>query len=477
MVTELGAHAAPALLGGGGGGGGAGRRVAVVPLQSWHHCNFLSSGPVADMPGDHPLRHMDGGCRWPAAVARCSTSAGVARLFARCNEELLRQALGTEEGAVAAARGHSVVSFSHFLPRPELHRTHPSALADRLGDVEGSLLLGAQVLRLAPAAHVFGHTHFSIDVTLGATRFVQHPLGNPKERELPGSEFPLCISTSARAPLAEVWSAAAAADAAAADGSEAEGAARRRSDPSELSQFLAGLGAKWQPPGFKGLQGRAAAVASRNGDSDGQRGAGGSGEGNGGEGGGGEGGDGEGGGEGSGSGGETGGEIGSVTTTPRPEAPILVAPHAATSATWSGADELGAEVAAATPATLTAAAAPAPAAAAAAPASIAPAQTKKADQAKLAAFLAQKYGAGGSRAAADVVTSAGDSGGDDDDDMMECMSEKLAQKYGVGGSRLEADVVICTGGDSDDGMECMGEKTRAERDAELRSEAVDLEDL
>jgi hypothetical protein len=224
MVTELGAHAAPALL---GGGGAAGRRVAVVPLQSWHHCNFLSGGPVADMPGDHPLRHMDGGCKWPAAVARCSTSAGVARLFARCNEELLRQALGTEEGAAVAARGHDMVSFSHFLPRPELHRTHPSALADRLGDVEGSLLLGAQVLRLAPAAHVFGHTHFSIDVTLGATRFVQHPLGNPKERELPGSEFPLCISTSARAPLAEVWSATAAADAAADERGEAEGAARR----------------------------------------------------------------------------------------------------------------------------------------------------------------------------------------------------------------------------------------------------------
>jgi hypothetical protein len=38
---------------------------------------------------------------------------------------------------------------------------------------------------------------------------------------------------------------------------------------------------------------------------------------------------------------------------------------------------------------------------------------------------------------------------------------------------------VCTGGESesDDGLECMGEKTRAERDAELRSQAVDLEDL
>ena len=33
----------------------------------------------------------------------------------------------------------------------------------------------SQVSRLAPLAHVFGHTHFSIDVTLGHTRFVvQH---------------------------------------------------------------------------------------------------------------------------------------------------------------------------------------------------------------------------------------------------------------------------------------------------------------
>ena len=42
MVTALGAHAAPALL---GAGGGAGPRLAVVPLQSWHHCNFLAGGP------------------------------------------------------------------------------------------------------------------------------------------------------------------------------------------------------------------------------------------------------------------------------------------------------------------------------------------------------------------------------------------------------------------------------------------------
>lgn len=209
-ATAAGAHAAPALLGSSSGG------VAIVPLQSWYHFGFLGGGPAADMPAGHALRMMDSGCVWPGALGGSSTAAGLARFFARCNEESLSQALsaegrawllgragqeedagreeedagqeenaGQEEGAsggkrqkrlpaveraVAGARRRSragrrsvgqsagaqggpperagdrraVVSFSHFLPRAELHRTHPSRLGDRLGDVEGSALLGEQ---------------------------------------------------------------------------------------------------------------------------------------------------------------------------------------------------------------------------------------------------------------------------------------------------------------------------------------------
>ena len=106
---------------------------------------------------------------------------------------------------------------------------------------------GEQVRRLAPAAHVFGHTHFSIDVQLGPTRFVQHPLANPQERA-----FPLCVSTSASAPLAEIWACSASEEDGASGATPAESRKRRRSDPSELSQFLAKMGASWQPPSFKG---------------------------------------------------------------------------------------------------------------------------------------------------------------------------------------------------------------------------------
>ena len=48
--------------------------------------------------------------------------------------------------------------------------------------------------------HVFGHTHFSIDVVIDGVRFVQHPLGNPPERANGWQ-----ISTSHGNPFALVW--------------------------------------------------------------------------------------------------------------------------------------------------------------------------------------------------------------------------------------------------------------------------------
>ena len=39
-----------------------------------------------------------------------------------------------------------------------------------------------QVRALRPDVHIFGHTHWNIDVRIDKTRFVQHPLGYPRER-------------------------------------------------------------------------------------------------------------------------------------------------------------------------------------------------------------------------------------------------------------------------------------------------------
>ena len=79
-----------------------------------------------------------------------------------------------------------LITFSHFLSSPRLHR---GALL--LGDIEGSALLGETIEQLRPAVHVFGHTHWQVDTTVRGTRYIQHPLANPRERKEEPQDFRL----------------------------------------------------------------------------------------------------------------------------------------------------------------------------------------------------------------------------------------------------------------------------------------------
>ena len=54
------------------------------------------------------------------------------------------------------------------------------------------------------------------------------------------------------------------------------------------------------------------------------------------------------------------------------------------------------------------------------------------------------------------------------------MAAFLLNKYGPGGSRLAAAEAVATSADEE--VVCEGEKTREERDAELRGEAVSLDE-
>jgi hypothetical protein len=51
-----------------------------------------------------------------------------------------------------------------------------------LHKVSGSEPLEAQVRRLMPDVHAFGHTHLNMDLTLDGIRYVQWPLGTPREQ-------------------------------------------------------------------------------------------------------------------------------------------------------------------------------------------------------------------------------------------------------------------------------------------------------
>lgn len=117
---------------------------------------------------------------WPAFLETDQREARCAEFFAKINRRILADVAASPE----LLSGKSVVTFSHFLPERELHRGYRM-----LQHFEGSHALGRQLQTLYAAAgahssctHVFGHTHFSIDVHLRGVRYVQQPIGNPHER-------------------------------------------------------------------------------------------------------------------------------------------------------------------------------------------------------------------------------------------------------------------------------------------------------
>ncbi|CAM9576601.1 unnamed protein product, partial [Phaeothamnion confervicola] len=183
-------------------------------------------------------------CRWPESVCRhedfvsiTSESTAVSNLFASLNDDCLTAAIAeasllstssvlvvcatasanrdschSRHGRHAAGKsfGHSqtppnlwesarfpclqieasrwmgrrvsVASLSHFLPRQELCPEKRFLVEPMLPKVIGSDALERQVRALRPSVHVFGHTHIPIDLQLEGIRYVQWPLGSPREQ-------------------------------------------------------------------------------------------------------------------------------------------------------------------------------------------------------------------------------------------------------------------------------------------------------
>ena len=142
---------------------------------------------------------MDKAVSWPSCLDRDACAADgrsefISAFFASMNRETLADVAPVSAASSALRtffgqpvpppllRGWPVISFSHFLPHPALHRGYAW-----LQHFEGSHPLGDQVAALhadgASGVHVFGHTHFSMDRTVNGIRYIQQPLGNPHERQ------------------------------------------------------------------------------------------------------------------------------------------------------------------------------------------------------------------------------------------------------------------------------------------------------
>jgi len=185
--------------------------VTIFPLYSWYHASWDVEPDLENeqykaveeaMPffkkwGDFSM------CSWPpelishAAFASTSTDSTVlAEAFASINEQFLTEPgaegrEGDSEGDSSSARFGSplakeqdtVISFSHFLPRQELCPEKRFLIEPLLAKVIGSDPLEAQIRRLQPHLHLFGHTHIPIDLKLDGIRYLQWPLGYSREAD------------------------------------------------------------------------------------------------------------------------------------------------------------------------------------------------------------------------------------------------------------------------------------------------------
>lgn len=165
--------------------------VWVVPIWSWYHASWDTEPDVA---GALPIEKvmMDfHACHWPT-VDEGEDGDGdedggdrLARVFDAMNDETREyvEAMERIKEDRLGGRGVYVVSFSHFLPSQDLLPEKRFLYFPNLAKAVGSDYLGRRVFEeVRPDCHVYGHTHFTQDTVKDGIRFVQWPLGYPKEQ-------------------------------------------------------------------------------------------------------------------------------------------------------------------------------------------------------------------------------------------------------------------------------------------------------
>lgn len=144
LCDQVGVRTAPARVGG----------AWVVPLFAWYDADF-------DVHGEGVVEELEAWsdryfCRWPAGMERADEA------FLQLNEPHVRR------------YDAPVVTFSHFVPRPELLPRLQYLRFKGLPLVAGSMGIERQIRRIQPRVHVFGHTHIPADTVIEGVRYVQN---------------------------------------------------------------------------------------------------------------------------------------------------------------------------------------------------------------------------------------------------------------------------------------------------------------
>ena len=160
LCSRLGVHTTPAKIGVGAAA------VWVVPLLGWYVTNFDGQMPQSQSRGlglsDLAL------CKWPSPLTA---------------NEMAEELAALNAPALSRAYDAPVITFSHFLPRPDLMPPRSkTGIMSFLHDAVGSPVLEKQLRSIGSKLHVFGHTHINWDCCHDGVHYLQNAIRYPEER-------------------------------------------------------------------------------------------------------------------------------------------------------------------------------------------------------------------------------------------------------------------------------------------------------
>lgn len=152
-------------------------RLLIAPLLGWYDYSFGEpSAGLREVWMDYRA------CRWPEGFE----PADVARHFSTLN------AASAPPPAQKVRPARKVITFSHFVPRPDLVPVYVPRKHRMLNPVLGSTLLERQLRQLNSTLHVYGHSHINQSLRIEGTMYVNNAFGYPRETRITAKRL-LCI--------------------------------------------------------------------------------------------------------------------------------------------------------------------------------------------------------------------------------------------------------------------------------------------
>jgi hypothetical protein len=170
LCTDMGVCCSPVRVAG----------VRIIPTYGWYDDLFAPRSEFRAQYSDLE-RRFDCACSWPAFInapseSRNSHSPAIGAFMRAVNDRVFDRFHDIVTEHQSNEKYH-VITYSHFLPRPELYRGNSA-----LWHVMGSERIDVDARRWKSSVHVFGHSHLNVDRRIDGVRYIQCALGYPHER-------------------------------------------------------------------------------------------------------------------------------------------------------------------------------------------------------------------------------------------------------------------------------------------------------